>query len=288
MRRWLLWLLPPVLLVIAAVVIALPGPRYTLWGQIRGESYFEGWPTSYWRDVLRNASKPRQASILDPLHRLLGTTWPPAPTWESILLGGDPKSLGVLRELLHDDDDFVRAIACNGLGNIAHRARDSQQTVVGLEAAIPEIMQVLTGASESGIDKSSAVIALGSFGPDARDAMPLLLRGLKSDHPRIRMRNARALCMIDLRHDDARSVLVAGLADADHITRHNAIEGLWLALGVHGEKGVAILQEREPHLPAVLRDALKQESDKDNPARIRQILEQLQPASPRDDTQLQP
>jgi hypothetical protein len=276
-RRRLLLLLTLILVVSSGIVLLFPWPRYALWGLVRGEASYQGWPTSYWSNVIRASSVDRPWA-LERAVRFLGLNRPPGAGY-ALLLKGDPQSLGVLRALLRDEDGRVRDLACDGIRKIAFRTRELGTAVDELRQTVPDLVVLAQG---DGLEKTGALLALGYIGPDAADAVPLLKEGLKDEKVLNRVRVAMAICMVDPQEAEGCAVLLAGLKSSDFILRSNAVDALQLCLDVHGKSGAEILRRKEPELPAVLLEALKQETNRGGPSkeyagRIRELLQQIAP-----------
>jgi hypothetical protein len=195
-----------VLLAVVVAVICFE-PTHILRGSLRGESFYRGRPTSYWR-----------IPVYQRMHRQPDDKPPTAPTgsWVDWLYGSngvgamepsfsgpsDPAAIPVLVDLLEDEDDQVQFFACNALrfhGAAAkaavpalrkmltnadiYRRRNAANTLAapGSEArpALPELIQALD-EDDSWVNYFAA-FALGNIGPDAREAIPPLRRLLASD-----------------------------------------------------------------------------------------------------------
>jgi hypothetical protein len=132
-RRFVRWSL--LLAILAAFAVWLE-PTRVVWGWLRGEAFYQGRPTSYWRGDYDNwtpwfncAARPGPDGRLWLVHesawmrkfsyfsldRWLGR---PRSTEIPPLLQGDPQAMPVLRELLHDPLLEVQAFAQEGLDNI--------------------------------------------------------------------------------------------------------------------------------------------------------------------------
>lgn len=120
------------------------------WGWIRGDAFYDGRPTCYWEQVLKNwrvAStvelnfvavetrnmsttfemnrKPKQIIVYEPtwltkvVSQFLGGSDPEAPK----VLDGDPLSSNVLSELLQHESESIRLLALFGLEEIKKRSQ---------------------------------------------------------------------------------------------------------------------------------------------------------------------
>ena len=114
-RYWL-----PFALLLAFLAIARFDLHYHLIGWWRGDVYFRGMPTSYWRDaaVYRVHGPPKW---LDVLHRILRFR-PFDDSSRYAIFTGDPKSADVMSQLLNDQslDPAVREcliVEITGRGN---------------------------------------------------------------------------------------------------------------------------------------------------------------------------
>jgi len=133
MKRRVLWGLALVFL----VAVAFLEPTGVLRGWLRGESFYQGRPTTYWSSELRQwkcqwhasehegplsvPSTHYYASNREPsfFQKLLNLTQPDWPT----LLDGDPEGLPVLNELLQDSSLHVRKLAQVGIERIGSGAK---------------------------------------------------------------------------------------------------------------------------------------------------------------------
>jgi hypothetical protein len=110
----------PFALLLAFLAIARFDLHYHLIGWWRGDAYFRGMPTSYWRDaaVYRVHGPPKW---LDVLHRILRFR-PFDNGNQYAIFKGDPKSAGVMSQLLNDQslDPAIRErliVEITGRGN---------------------------------------------------------------------------------------------------------------------------------------------------------------------------
>lgn len=108
-RRWkrhaFAWLLLA-LLVATIVVLYVPALHWGLLGLVRGDSFFHGLPTSYWRFQLEGGT--------DPVER-------DRAAWE--LERGGPAALPVLIEILQDRQTHARIEAAQVLEHMGPAAR---------------------------------------------------------------------------------------------------------------------------------------------------------------------
>ena len=126
-RRLLRWSL--LLALLAAFAVWLE-PTRVIWGWLRGEAFYQGRPTSWWRTELNRWERqlwgggpnmlPAERWVrhktgfeawLDRIRRAPDQQDDAAPQW----LRGDPAAEAVLRELMHDELEPVRNNARSGL-----------------------------------------------------------------------------------------------------------------------------------------------------------------------------
>jgi hypothetical protein len=204
-KRWLL--LPAILLLVLLVRLE---PTGVIWGTLRGEAFYKGRPTSYWRKEMASyheshrinlvfafAEKP---SFFDRLRERLGLKSKasqllplPAPA----ILGSEPAAVPVLAELLDDPEQTIRAEAANALAATMPR---SAAVIVVFQQALtsrhrdvrwvagyylycrgPEHSQLAIPVYIEGLQdgepvrRSTAALGLRALGPAARIAVPALL-----------------------------------------------------------------------------------------------------------------
>jgi hypothetical protein len=197
-RRWLL--AGCLFLGITGLLLTVPPIRNWIWyapaGWLRGEAFYEGLPTSYWRDKLvadrewlvepggfpGNPKRPQrgprawyerlmtylgmravpfQAARLR--HRIPrdaeGLPWP-------VELIGQTAARPVLLELAHDRTAWIRCVAYRSLG---HPATCEPEGLAALTAALDDPDAKVRGA---------ALLTLYNLGPGAKEASPALRRHL--------------------------------------------------------------------------------------------------------------
>lgn len=127
-KRLRLLLVLIVALLVGGALFLLPSVRWPVYGWIKGEAFYEGRPTSYWRlEALKlidwqeeqATGRTRQPSWVD---RLLPTDGP--FLFANEVLEGDAAFQPVLTEMLKDQDPRVRKQAAWGLAKLgAAKAR---------------------------------------------------------------------------------------------------------------------------------------------------------------------
>jgi hypothetical protein len=137
MKRSLRWL--SVLVMLAAFIVWLE-PTRVVWGRLRGEAFYEGRPTSYWRaEIARWREGKINASGLSMHIRYsreehwLKAKWHsftqrPEPSWPRIL-DGDAAAEAVLHALANDPADNVRELVAEGLQRIDTGDKGPTRTV---------------------------------------------------------------------------------------------------------------------------------------------------------------
>jgi len=117
-RRWITWTLAFAALV---AVAAFPGNVTRLVGLIRGESFWHGSPSSYWRTAMQEWISFQRSwappTFIERWMAYFGVSVPNrraelAPIW---LMEDDPAAVPVLRELARDSDQDVSAHAVTAL-----------------------------------------------------------------------------------------------------------------------------------------------------------------------------
>jgi hypothetical protein len=124
MTRGKLLLIGSTLLLASLVAFTLFDPNRFLLGVVRGDSWFQGRPSSYWRRVLREEDQPALQT---------------------------PEAVPVLGECLQDRNPGVRLRAAQMLGALGTQARD----------AVPYLVKALN--DESGSPSRESVFFLGAL-----------------------------------------------------------------------------------------------------------------------------
>jgi hypothetical protein len=172
-KKWI-WLMVGVLLV-GVVIAAAVEPKHRVLGLLRGEAFYQGRPTSYWREVLRadgeagdvrnetitrfagpSGSKVLVECLKDPDPNV---RWPAAS-----LLGRRGNVLVVvpaLGEALHDPDREVRLQAIQTLAEWGTNAQAALADLVALHNDPDTQVRQLTDTALWEIDVDAALVAGG-------------------------------------------------------------------------------------------------------------------------------
>src|SRR5262245_43697358 len=127
-KRLAIWLVRLLIVGVCVLVFVHPSSRMVIFGLLRGERFYAGKPTSYWRQTLKaekgQAPQPSPPSYLMSLIKSL----PFLPQddrpyqgafWE--LRNGDRSAIPVLIQLLRDDDPEIRMLALQAIEQIGSR-----------------------------------------------------------------------------------------------------------------------------------------------------------------------
>jgi hypothetical protein len=161
---------------LGATLLALLSPQgqWAVWGWLRGEAFYHGRPTSYWRPkVLDSSPLGYYPPAINLVARHLVARRPSPPGWvdrlRAWLRGGggdaeepfpvaDPAAVPVLVELLRDEDAAVGAEAADALARIGP----------GAKTAVPALLDALRrGGTEGGPRAEAAANALRKIAPEA-------------------------------------------------------------------------------------------------------------------------
>jgi HEAT repeat protein len=208
-----------IVLAIAAAV-ALLEPSGTVLGQLRGEKFYDGRPTSFWRKELLDPAPGVQTNTI------------------KALADGGPAAVAVLIDLLRTDGASggaeVRLSAALALGHIGS----------GAEPAVPALTEALSDRSAD--VRLAAAEALAQVGPAAGGAVPAMTALLKEEQPARVVRALKALRRLRGVNHEAIPAFLEATRHADAEVRENAAE----ALGEAGEAAAGAL----PRLRELLRD----------------------------------
>ena len=151
------------------------------------------------------------------------------------LIGPDAKdAVPALVEALKDENINVRRYAAGALGQIGSNAKEA---VSALVQALKDNNDGVRRYEETWLHpkkedgpsrlRRSIVEALDRIGPEAKEAVPLIVRSLKDDYdPNVRVAAAEALGEIGSEAKEAVSALVEALEDFDSEVSQRAVEAL--------------------------------------------------------------
>ncbi len=204
------WAIRVAIVVGVSLLLILPMllPPMTLQGFLRGESFYKGRPTSYWKDEIKqaiNATRPRPTSVLDRLVRW-NQSGPPRL--------GEPAALPVLTELLSDLDPEVRMYAAGALIDKGSWA----------EPVLPRLKELLQ--DEDPRIRRTAVYAVNSVETRTDVKIHLFAGMLKDDDSFVRMIVAELLGRIGAGSDEAVTALKESLHDEAKEVRIMATKSL--------------------------------------------------------------
>jgi len=188
-------LLSLILLLLAGGVLSLPPVHWRLIGWWRGEAFFKGLPTSYWRLEISTAIDPAKPKALSgpsttSISRQLASWVGRKPTPDfSVFDLAHPAAVPVLCELARDPDPAIRWEAAWLLGQAAPPGSE-------VPAAVEALVDLL--GDEAAGTRVNAAGSLEVIGPPhARIAVPVLLRSLAHRELEVRHQAAQALRAID-------------------------------------------------------------------------------------------
>jgi HEAT repeat protein len=213
--------------------IAFLDPRSALLGYLKGDSFFAGRPTTFWRKVLtdpnpgvqeqaRKTLKEGRTGAVPVLAELLQeqkTDWHTVePRWTAAEILGQigPEARAAtpgLLAALKDTDAHIRTVAATALAEIQAPATE----------AVPALIAML--ATE---DRLTAAKSLARYGPEAKAAVPTLTELLRDRDADVRWNAARTLGGIGREAAFCVPVLVETLKDQDPAVREHAAESLGL------------------------------------------------------------
>jgi HEAT repeat protein len=127
------------------------------------------------------------------------------------------------------------------------------------KAAVPALVKVLTGGREG--YRQAAAEALGAIGPEANAAVPALRAALEDEKAGVRVAAARALWQVNRQDETAIPVLLGALKDEADWVRKEALKAL-KDLGPGSGKTAPCLAKAGHQRDATLLGALKDEVDR--------------------------
>jgi hypothetical protein len=173
--------------VVLAGALLVPDVRWQAWGRLRGEAFYQGRPTSYWRCELHALDADSgfgPATPTDRLKKAVGLPYRIGPA--SPLDGCSPAAVPVLVELMDDEDFRVQCDAADCLANLAPGNQD----------ALSELVDLLRHGRTAGVRRAAAR-ALEVMEPPTREAIPALQEALCDEDRVVRGYASMALGRLD-------------------------------------------------------------------------------------------
>lgn len=263
MKRKTLLLLVALVVLLAAIGLYLD-PSRRLLGLVRGETFFQDRPSSYWAAALTSRDPATQSEAIQKLTDAKTVGIPllvelvesnPGADATSIgartealnLLGkvgeSDQKAVDALIRSLQDADPNLRVVAAKGLGTAKVELPDS---------AIPILIEMLTGK-----EKVTPIRVLSKYGKRAEAAIPELRELLQDEDAEVRWNASRTLGKIGPASKVALPDLYPHFGDQNDQVREHAAETIG-DIGPEAAAGIPYLEKAltDPYAK-VRRDAVR-------------------------------
>src|SRR5438445_759028 len=175
--RWLVWLVWLGVIAVLLLTALFLEPTRVVWGYLKGESFYRGRPTSYWRSALldeapaahvaaRSALKDGRAEAIPVLIQLLASrgdrTYAEVRWTAAALLGalgqigsGDARVVEALTAALKDSNERVRRDAVRSLGQLGAAAKSAAPTISKLRNDPAERVRTAAAAALRQIDSKT-------------------------------------------------------------------------------------------------------------------------------------
>jgi len=264
-------------LAVALVLIAVGRqPLVAVWGHLRGEPFYAGWPASHWRQLL-GGGPGEQAEALETLE---GAGSAGAPVLAAVLqdqrrasaevrclaaelLGkvgsGADAAATSLVAALQDPDPYVRSVASAAVPKANVPARVGVPALVELlgreqnpvhvralseyrseaEPGLAVLLQIMKNPDVDTETRWNAIRAIGKIGAAAASAVPALVAALQDPAATIREHSAEALGDIGPPAAEAAQPLASVLHDPAPRVRRDAVR----SLGQIGPSARAVLSD---------------------------------------------
>lgn len=192
--RWRLWLCLALVFLVGAGLL-YPPLKWRLIGWMRGEAFYQGRPTSYWRQKIQqyqhSTMEERQASHdhwMRKVEELVGLPSNdlfkhPYTELNNPAAVDNPAGVSVLVQLLQDSDPHIRGTAALEIANYSPPTGP----------AVPILIDLL----EDPDPYVRANAAMSLLGSKAKEAVPSLLRLLNDEDLGVRQAARQAICEID-------------------------------------------------------------------------------------------
>lgn len=174
------------LLLAVALGVWLSPWGWKISGWMKEEPFYQGMPTSYWRQRLQAERFVGEKKRFPNLGFFLRMQINPDYMEEAhgLLLEGGPEAVPVLIELLRDNDSYFFFV-CQVLGKIGPEAK----------AAVPDLLEFLK--DQDPIRRLWAACALSRIDPSIKAGRPILMEALKDKNADRRKFAAEALRKVD-------------------------------------------------------------------------------------------
>ncbi len=258
----------PVLLVCLLIVLGLLvaglafDPTRTGIGYLRGETFFEGRPTSYWgsalvsdpatrSDAIAKLQKPDESSVEVLVALVEDKSTAPEVRWTAAELLGKMGSAAeeagpTLLAALHDPDPHVVAVAAAALPKVGVPAEEAVPALIEMLRdpyyviaaralseykgdALPALDALVKVLEDKSLDveaRWNAARTLGKLGPAGADAIPVLTAHLKDEEATVREHSAEALGDIGPAAENVVAELVAVFSDPAVRVRRDSVRSL--------------------------------------------------------------
>ncbi len=290
MKRTLLTV--AILVVLGALAVWLD-PTRVLIGALRGESFFAGRPTSYWKHALEGdpavqadalqrfeqGGAGATSVLIELLRDSHGSSTEVRCTAIEILvqLGADAAAAGPnLLAAVKDPDPYVRSVAAASLAPVQVPAADAVPVLIemlqgGQKLAAARALSEYRGEAAAALDVLIAVMqdktldsetrwnaarTLGKLGAEGADAVPALVEALGDETTTVREHAAEALGDIGPPAAAAVEDLVGVLDDPAVRVRRDAVRSLG-QIGPAARVGVAEMKKRLDDPEPIVRDAAR-------------------------------
>ena len=253
------------LALIALVVWVFVDPSQRLLGRLQGESFFDGYPTSYWSGQLKSGpgerSRARESlegggkDAVPVLLELLGeepagpdsarVRWTAAEVLGAIGPDAKDASAGLIAAL-EDPDLHVQGVAAFSIPQVQTPAADTVPPLTRLlrtqhvvpatralseyrgeaAAALQELLVILQDESRPTEDRWNAARTIGKIGPGAIDSLPVLIELTKDSEATIREHCAEAIGDIGPKATAGIPALIDCLDDPATRVRRDSVRSL--------------------------------------------------------------
>jgi HEAT repeat protein len=241
------WWIALAIVILAAAAGVFLDPTHFVLGHLRGESFYQNRPTSYWRERLHDTAPGVQTNTVDELVKGGDTALPvlaellqdkSSAAAETRLAAAralaqmGPKAKPAVPQLiaaLQDEDAMVREVAIGALGNIG---ADPEHVVAAFRPLL------------KGKERLAVLKALRAFRAGAKDAIPELLETIKDPDLEVRCDSAEALGDMGAAGAPGIDGLLGLMKDQEAKARAHACEALG-EIGPPARRALAALRDAQ-------------------------------------------